>query len=129
MPNINDNGGGFYTGSLHVGAINGFALYQALITQAGTAAPTVVILYSNLSAAIVWTRTSAGLYVGTLTGEFTSNKTGIFINGDTGSPEAIITAKAVSANAVNIKTYLTTGTPALADDLLAGAYLEIIIAP
>jgi hypothetical protein len=48
--------------------------YVALMTQTGTAAPTVVVL-ENTIGDIVWTRDSAGIYEGTLTGAFTLDKT------------------------------------------------------
>ena len=48
--------------------------YIALMTQTGTAAPTVVVL-ENTIGDIVWTRASTGLYRGTLIGAFTLDKT------------------------------------------------------
>ena len=48
--------------------------YVALMTQTGTAAPTVVVL-ENTIGDIVWTRASTGLYRGTLIGAFTLDKT------------------------------------------------------
>ena len=48
--------------------------YVALMTQTGSAAPTVVVL-ENTIGDIVWTRDSAGIYEGTLTGAFTLDKT------------------------------------------------------
>lgn len=58
---------------------SGYKSYVALMSQTGTAAPTVVILENSLGD-IVWTRTSAGQYVGTLTGAFISTKTFVRIN-------------------------------------------------
>lgn len=50
--------------------------YVALLTQSGLGAPIVTSLLENsLSAPIIWTRSSAGVYIGTLTGEFTNLKT------------------------------------------------------
>jgi hypothetical protein len=48
--------------------------YVALMTQTGTAAPTVTVLENSIGD-IVWTRASTGLYRGTLIGAFTLNKT------------------------------------------------------
>ena len=48
--------------------------YVALMTQTGTAAPTVTVL-ENTIGDIVWTRASTGLYRGTLIGAFTLDKT------------------------------------------------------
>jgi hypothetical protein len=50
--------------------------YKALVTQATTAAPAIgTEIENDLSAAVVPTRTSAGLYPFTLVGAFTANKT------------------------------------------------------
>lgn len=49
--------------------------YVALISQTGTSAPTATVLENTLGGTIVWTRTAAGAYTGTLTGAFTNNKT------------------------------------------------------
>ena len=50
-------------------------VYRALLTQASTDAPTVVVLQNDLSAAIVWTRTGLGVDIGTLSAAFVSGKT------------------------------------------------------
>lgn len=49
--------------------------YVANLTQTAGNAPVPTVLENDLSAAIVFTRTSAGLYVGTLVGAFTVGKT------------------------------------------------------
>lgn len=49
-------------------------IYNALLTQSGTSAPTATVLGTNSIGSIVWTRTSAGIYVATLTGAFPANK-------------------------------------------------------
>lgn len=48
--------------------------YKALITQEGTAAPTVIELQNTLGD-ITWTRSDTGHYTGTLIGAFTAFKT------------------------------------------------------
>lgn len=55
--------------------------YVALISQVGTAAPTVKVLENNLGAAIAWSRSGAGDYGGTLVGAFTLDKTVAFLGG------------------------------------------------
>jgi len=52
-----------------------YLVYTAVLTQSGTGAPVPTILGSNTIGVIVWTRTSAGLYKGTLNGAFVANKT------------------------------------------------------
>ena len=56
------------------GLLLNYKSYVALISQSGTAAPTVTILENTLGD-IVWTRIGAGGYYGTLTGVFLANKT------------------------------------------------------
>lgn len=51
--------------------IEPYFVYEALISQSGSSAPTVSIL-KNTIGAIVWTRTAAGNYTGTLTGAFST---------------------------------------------------------
>lgn len=55
-------------------------VYTALITQSGTAAPIATVLHNTLEGNIVWTRSSAGVYIGTLAGAFTENKTVVFMS-------------------------------------------------
>lgn len=52
-----------------------YKVYTALLTQTGTNAPVATVLENTLGGDIVWTRDSAGYYIGTLTGEFLLNKT------------------------------------------------------
>lgn len=50
--------------------------YRAVASQTGTSAPTVATPVKNsLSGAIVYTRSSTGIYVGTLAGAFPAGKT------------------------------------------------------
>jgi hypothetical protein len=56
-----------------------YTKYIALISQSSTADPTVIEL-ENTIGPIVWTRVSAGIYYGTLTGAFTVNKTYVMIS-------------------------------------------------
>lgn len=53
----------------------GYNVYTALVSQSSTSNPTATVLGTNTIGTIVWTRTSAGAYDGTLSGAFTSNKT------------------------------------------------------
>ena len=52
-----------------------YAFYYAQISQTGTNDPVVVEAPGNTLGPIVWTRTAAGLYVGTSSGLFTDDKT------------------------------------------------------
>lgn len=55
-------------------------VYKALITQSGTDAPVATVLVNTLSGTPVWSYSSTGRYVLTLTAEFTTDKTSVFIN-------------------------------------------------
>lgn len=54
-------------------------VYTAIITQAGTANPTVTVLHNTLIGNIEWTRTGVGAYTGTLVDGFKESKTIVFI--------------------------------------------------
>lgn len=107
-------------------------VYKALISEAGTAAPTVKVLKNTLSAAIVWARTSAGLYTGTLTAAFTVDKTSLFMQQPaslnrveivrTSANVVTVTAKVLS---VSTGTLIATATDALLTDI----YVEIVVYP
>jgi hypothetical protein len=66
-----------------------YKVYVALLTQTGALAPVATVLENTLGATPVWTRSSAGNYVGTLSGAFAEGKTVCFythdgLNGATG---------------------------------------------
>src|SRR5262245_4197461 len=128
------DGGFFVAGNLVVSQINGvdqvkgLLRYLALLTQSSTSAPVATVLESNLPAAIVWTRTSAGLYVGTLAGVFTASKTVVRLSNSVTS--AIVSAARTNADTVTLKTYAVDGDgPAIADAQLSGSVIEIIVYP
>jgi len=58
---------------------SGYKSYLVLISQSSTNAPTTID-FENTIGNIVWARTSAGLYTGTLTGAFPNNKTFVRVN-------------------------------------------------
>jgi len=54
----------------------GYTAYTALVTQAGTAAPTALVLTNTIGGTLTWARTSAGVYTITSgTALFTVDKT------------------------------------------------------
>lgn len=55
--------------------------YVALLSQSGTNPPTAIILESTLSGDLVWSYNAAGYYWGSLSGEFTTDKTMVIISG------------------------------------------------
>ena len=52
-----------------------YLVYTALLTQASTDDPVPTVLENTLGGTVVWTRSGVGLYLATLSGAFTSNKT------------------------------------------------------
>jgi hypothetical protein len=99
-----------------------YKVYAVLISQSGTSAPTVTVL-ENTIGTIVWTRTAAGGYNGTLTGAFTASKTFTQLTLSATGPSAIGYAIRDSNNIVKIKTYNTSS--AGIDDALDSASFEI----
>ena len=64
-------------------ASRGYYVYSALISQAGTAAPTGLILENTLPiGTIVWGRVAQGIYSATLTGQFLAAKTFTYFQAD-----------------------------------------------
>lgn len=96
--------------------------YVALITQTGTNNPNALVLENTLGGTVVWTRSSTGVYYGTLTGVFTNLKTWCMINpiniaGDWSLfPDSLDT--------VQIKTW-DNSTDAYADGYLNETSIEI----
>jgi hypothetical protein len=80
-------------------------IYTALLSQSGAGAPTAIVLGTNEIGSIVWTRSSAGVYAGTLTGAFTSNKTWLIAQqGDQIGSFVNTILSWTSANAVALST-------------------------
>lgn len=52
-----------------------YKVYTALLTQSGNNAPVATVLENTLGGTVVWSKISAGKYLGTLTGAFTGDKT------------------------------------------------------
>lgn len=104
-----------------------YKIYFALLTQTSTGAPVATVLENTLGGTVVWTRTSTGIYVGTLSGAFTTNKTSATItNGSTGAK--IIGAYADTVNTITVGT-VSALTSAVEDDVLFVAPIEIRVYP
>jgi len=70
--------------------------YRATLVQTGTTAPVATVLENSLSGTVVWTRTSAGIYVGTLAAAFTSGKTTLFTTDLMGIADVAVTANTIT---------------------------------
>jgi hypothetical protein len=101
-----------------------YTKYVALISQTGTADPTVFEL-ENTIGPIVWTRIGAGAYEGTLTGAFTVNKTYSILS--VSLPNIFVRINGHTINIIRMATHDISGTGA--DNLLNRNSLEIRIYP
>ena len=105
-------------------------VYLGLLSQASTSNPTVVVLQNDLSAAIVWTRTGLGVYIGTLSAAFVSGKTFLFIAqfGTKGVAAGVggfrIQVVRTSANVITVTTGDAVGSTAL-DAVLNATSIKI----
>jgi len=103
--------------------------YTALISQSGTSAPTVTVLENTLGGTVVWTRSGAGAFTGTLSGAFTSNKTVMWISNTAGAiasfPAYIAGNTTGSVNSVTFGTYIGSNPPVSTDGLITNASIEI----
>jgi hypothetical protein len=112
-----------------------YTVYTALLTQAGTSAPTATVLQNTLGGTVVWARSGAGVYTGTLSGAFPASKTAIFIsNNDAAGSDSMnqYSLRRTSADVVTINTLSANwaGTEAPFDDgLLNGTTVEIRVYP
>ena len=83
----------------------GYTLYTALITQAGTAAPTATVLQNTITGTLTWGYTSPGIYTLTSNGTpFTSNKTIVFLNVGDGEHNQMLMWTRTSSSVITLKT-------------------------
>lgn len=118
-----------FTGSLKQDGfeVKPYKVYVALISQTGTNDPVATVLENTLGGDIVWTRYSAGIYYGTLTGKFLASKT--FIQYQAGDYRQIEFGRNTDDNVI-IRTFdsvVLSGTPT--DGLLNDFPLEIRVYP
>ena len=67
----------------------GYTVYTALISQAGTAAPSAIVLQNTTGGTITWSRASTGNYAAVISGaNYVENKTAILL-GNTSSTNNI----------------------------------------
>jgi len=106
------------------GGGSSYLKYVALLTQTGTDAPVATVLENTLGGTVVWTRSGAGVYAGTLSGVFTENKTAIFLGAAAGN---IIQYGFVDST--NYILLLTTEGGVAADEKLFLTPIEIRVYP
>lgn len=110
-----------------------YLVYRALLTQSGTDAPEAVVLENTLGGTVVWTRSIAGTYIGTLTGAFPTAKTFLkqsafsYISGPA-DDDVLFAVQPNTVNSVSVLT-MTGATSAGVDAYLTNTPVEIIVYP
>jgi hypothetical protein len=122
----------FDEGSLTVGDLTSFVnpgkVYRVDMSQSGSADPVVNYEYENWIGSIVWTRSTNGIYLGTLIGAFT----GYVVNssrcyyGGTYFPYFYHISK---IDDDTIQIIVTDSTFGRNDDLLVNTFIEILVYP
>jgi len=95
--------------------------YTAVLTQAGTAVPTLNILNNEIGA-LVWTRTGVGVYLATLAGAFDVSRFTYALATVSSALAVFVTAQITSANVVTLSFFDAAGA---AVDLAGICFIEI----
>lgn len=95
-----------------------YKFWFALMTQHGTAAPTANVYGNTLGGTIVWERSEAGIYYGTLVGAFTAGKTPPVKGFVDLNSLATFSLQPIGTDFIELTTILT-------DELLANTPIEI----
>jgi hypothetical protein len=99
----------------------GYTVYTALISQAGTAAPTQTILQNTTGQTLTWARTGAGAYTVTSGAAlFTADKTAVFLNVGDGEANQMLMWTRTNTTVITLDT---NG----ADDRITGGSFEVRI--
>lgn len=116
------------TKKVQVKNLRHYKVYVALLLQAGTDAPTATVLENTLGGSVVWSRSGAGDYRGTLVGAFVANKTLCLTTHDpqNSGNTGIVSCARLSDDAVILTNFVPT-EPALLDG--AACSIEIRVYP
>lgn len=103
-----------------------YSEYSVFISQSGTSAPTVNIINDTITGVTI-TRSGVGTYLFTKTGAFVSGKT-VPVD-DTYFDQAgnLYKLNRTSSDVMTLRTYAAIDTTALADNVLSGRFLSIIV--
>jgi hypothetical protein len=85
-----------------------YKVYSALITQSGTASPTAII-FENTIGDIVWSYSSVGNYIATLTGAFPIDQVLLFLNNT--RTNCISSLRRSNDNSLELEVVLTDSVP------------------
>jgi hypothetical protein len=135
-PTTSAGGFEFITRNTSTGVVEkklGYKVYTALISQSGTAAPTVTVLENTLGGTVAWTRSSVGTYIGTLSGAFTANKTAGWIqhnlNGSYAFGTDTVWYSVDQDTGSTVKINVTNQSGTATDSSMKQASLEIRVYP
>lgn len=122
----------------NLGKINNVKVWRGLITQAGAAAPTAIVLENTLGGTITWAFVGTGNYTATLTGAWTANKTFLMMERttweNTGSPPFAIQGRKIARandDVLSLQSYSVSGSlsTTLANGIFLLTPLEIRVYP
>ena len=99
-----------------------YKVLTGIITQAGTAAPTITVLENTMGVLPVWSYVSVGNYRFTSTGLFTTAKTVVFTQMGSGTLGAVLN---YTTTANYIQLYAGNLAGSYADDLFASSSFEV----
>jgi hypothetical protein len=102
-------------------------IYEAQLSQAGTAAPTAAVLKNSLpgGSGLAISRNGVGDYNIVLANAFVNNKTFLIINSNLQPATGQFRITRTDANTINIKTY--NGANALTDALMTDTSIRISV--
>lgn len=115
--------------------LNGYLIYDAVISQTGTSAPTATVGQNTMGGTMTWARSGVGTYTLTCSvAAFTANKTQIFIGPPLGetSTITIISAVRTSTTVITVRTQQTSadaGGLADIDAVLTEKAIRIVVFP
>lgn len=98
-----------------------YKIYVALLTQSGTSAPVATVIHNTLGGTVAWSYSGVGIYIGTLTGAFTTNKTVVFTNNAVSDTQTL--SYQVSTDAIEIDILTLAGVAT--NNQLTGVSIEI----
>jgi hypothetical protein len=107
--------------------IRPYKVYTALLTQIGTNAPVATVL-ENTIGPIIWTYDGIGTYLATSVGNFTVNKTAIFMNGNSSITQGIYPSINTPGDDITVETAIISPLT-YSDDILVSTSIEIRVYP
>jgi hypothetical protein len=86
-----------------LGQVRPYKIYVALLTQTGSSAPVATILENTLGGTVVWSRSVAGLYLGTLNNTFVIDKVLCLSTVSPSEPALIVSSSRSTVDRVQVR--------------------------